>query len=322
MLQALFTFFIFFVGLALLIFSADFLIRGASSFAKRAGLSPLFIGLTIVAFGTSLPELVVNLFASFKGSNDIAIGNILGSNIANILLILGIAAIIYPLYVKRGTIIKEIPFSLLAVAVLFVLINDALLGNGGSSILSRADGLILLAFFIIFMYYVVSISRASDQQSEEKVKTYSNYVALGMIILGISGLVIGGNLMVDSAITAAQFFGLSEALIGLTVVAVGTSLPELAASAVAVYRRHSDIAIGNIVGSNIFNIFWILGISSLVNPLTFSFQLNIDILVVLVVTILLLLFMFVGKRNILQRWQGATLVGCYFIYIIYLVIRG
>ena len=237
-------------------------------------------------------------------------------------MILGIAAIIYPLYVKRGTIIKEIPFSLLAVAVLFVLINDALLGNGGSSILSRADGLILLAFFIIFMYYVVSISRASDQQSEEKVKTYSNYVALGMIILGISGLVIGGNLMVDSAITAAQFFGLSEALIGLTVVAVGTSLPELAASAVAVYRRHSDIAIGNIVGSNIFNIFWILGISSLVNPLTFSFQLNSDILVVLVVTILLLLFMFVGKRNILQRWQGATLVGCYFIYIIYLVIRG
>ncbi|MAF13814.1 MAG: sodium:proton exchanger [Parcubacteria group bacterium] len=312
----------FVIGLVILLYGADSLVRGASSIAKKAGLSALFIGLTIVSFGTSLPELMVNLFASFQGSNDIAIGNILGSNISNILLILGISASIYPLTVKKGTVTKLIPFSLLAVVALYVLVNDVIIDAAGSSILSRGDGFILLLFFIIFMYYAVSISRSSEAVGEHKIKTYKYFLATSMVMGGILGLVIGGKLLVDGAVTIASFFGLSEALIGLTVIAIGTSLPELATSAIAAYRRSSDIAIGNIIGSNIFNIFWILGLSATIRQLDFSLTLNFDILIVIAITIILMMFMFIGKRNILQRWQGTTMVSLYIIYIVYVVLRG
>jgi len=322
MLSTLFVLFLFAVGLILLIYGADSLVRGASSIAKKFGLSPLFIGLTIVAFGTSLPELVVNIFASFRGSNDIAIGNILGSNIANILLILGISAIIYPLVVKKGTISREIPFSFLAVVVLFILANDVLMDGLFDSILSRGDGLILLSFFIIFMYYTFGISKSSKEEQAEPVTTYKNYVAASMIIGGILGVVIGGNLMVDAAVKVATFFGVSEALIGLTIVAIGTSLPELATSAIAAYHKKTDIAIGNVVGSNIFNVFWILGFSAIIKPLYFSVALNIDLIILIVITLVLLLFIFIGKKNVLQRWQGGTMVGLYAVYIIYLITRG
>lgn len=322
MLQIIVSIGSFLLGLLLLLYGADSLVRGASSIAKKAGLSALFIGLTIVSFGTSLPELMVNVMASLRGSNDIAIGNVLGSNISNILLILGISASIYPLSVKKGTVSKEIPFSLLAVAALFFLVNDALLNGNGFSILSRADGLVLLLFFIIFMYYTVGISRKSDADGDHPVKSYPHYLAASMVLGGMIGLFVGGNLLVDGAIKLAQSFGLSEALIGLTVVAVGTSLPELATSAVAAYRRQSDIAIGNIVGSNIFNIFWILGFSAIIKPLHFSLDLNIDLVVVMAATILLVFFSFIGKRNVIQRWNGTFLVSLYFIYIVYLVLRG
>ncbi len=322
MLSILITVSFFVIGLALLIYGADSLVRGASSIAKKFGLSPLFIGLTIVAFGTSLPELVVNIFASFRGSNDIAIGNVLGSNISNILLILGIAALIYPLVVRKGTVSKEIPFSFLAVVVLFILANDYFIDKLPESIVSRADGLILLAFFIIFMYYTVGISRSSKDEAADPIKTYKHYVAASMVIGGTLGIVIGGNMMVDAAVKVATFFGVSQALIGLTIVAIGTSLPELATSAIAAYHKRSDIAIGNIVGSNIFNIFWILGVSATIKPLYFSLPLNIDLLILLFITILLIFFMFIGKKNILQRWQGGTMVGLYAVYIIYLVFRG
>lgn len=312
----------FIVGLGLLIYGADSLVRGASSIAKKAGLSSLFIGLTVVSFGTSLPELMVNVFASFKGSADIAIGNILGSNISNILLILGISATIYPLTLRKGTIFKEIPFSLLAVFVLFVLVNDALVDNVTASFLGRGDGIILLALFAVFIYYTFGISKAEKTAKEEPVKKYKYHVATSMIVGGIIGLAVGGNLLVDGAIDLARFFGLSEALIGLTIIAIGTSLPELVTSAMAAYRRNSDIAIGNIVGSNIFNILWILGISSLIRPLAFSTKLNFDILTVIGVTFVLVLMMYIGKKNILQRWQGTTLISLYVIYLIYLIIRG
>jgi len=322
MLQLLIPLASFVFGLIMIIYGADSLVRGASSIAKKAGLSALFIGFTIVAFGTSLPELVVNIFASFNGSNDLAIGNVLGSNISNILLILGISAIIFPLTVKKGTVSKAIPFSLLAVFVLFILVNDSMIDGLGSSILSRADGLILLAFFIIFIYYTVTISKASTAEGEQKIKKYKHYISASMVIGGMLGLVIGGKLVVDGAVDIARFLGLSEALIGLTIVAIGTSLPELATSAVAAYRHSSDIAIGNIIGSNIFNLFWILGLSATIKPLSFSLALNIDILVVAAITVVLILFMFVGKRNILQRWQGTTLVSLYVCYFVYLVLRG
>lgn len=313
---------LFLVGLVILIYGADSLVRGASSIAKAYGLSALFIGLTIVSFGTSMPELVVNVVASFRGSNDLAIGNILGSNISNILLILGISATIYPLSVKKGTITKEIPFSFLAVAVLFILVNDALFEGTAVSVLSRSDGLILLALFGIFLYYTFGISKTTETTDDHPIKKYKYHVATSMIVGGIIGLAVGGQMLVEGAISIATYFGLSEALIGLTVVAIGTSLPELATSAIAALRRHSDIAVGNIIGSNIFNILWILGLSSIIKPLDFSIQLNFDIIVVMAITILLIAMMFTGKRNILQRWQGTSLVSLYIIYLIYLIFRG
>ena len=278
------------------------------------------IGLTIVAFGTSAPELIVNLFASFQGSSDLAIGNVVGSNISNVLLILGISAIIFPLAVKRGTVLKEIPLNMLAVVVLWLLVNDVLIDKAGMSALTRIDGGVLLLFFVIFLYYTFGIAKVEGDG--ESVKKYNNWVAVGMIIAGAAGLALGGYWIVEGAIVIAGKLGMSESLIGLTVVAVGTSLPELATSAVAAWRHNADIAIGNIIGSNIFNIFWILGLSSMIKPLYFSATLNIDIYIMAVITIILFMFMFVGRKNILQRSQGVILVLIYIAYISYLIMRG
>ena len=322
MLSFLITAVLLVLGFGFLICGADFLVRGASSIAKKAGLSPLFIGLTIVAFGTSLPEMTVNIFASLRGSNDIVMGNIIGSNIFNLLFILGVATLIFPLVVKKGTVSKEVPLSLLAVVILWVLANDTFFNGALESVLGRADGIVLISFFVIFMYYTFGISVDKEESTAESPKIYSYSISLLMIAGGFVGLIAGGNMLVDAAVTIARFFGVSEALIGLTIVAVGTSLPELATSAVAAFRKNSDIAVGNVVGSNIFNIFWILGISSLIRPTVFSPMLNFDILVLIVGTILFLPFMFIGKRYILQRWQGGTMIGLYVAYVVYLIIRG
>ncbi len=314
------TYILFIVGFYFLIKGADWLVGGASSIAKKFHVSNLVIGLTIVAFGTSAPELIVNLFASFQGSSDLAIGNIVGSNISNVLLILGISSIIFPLAVKHGTVFKEIPLNMLAVIVLWMLVNDTLIDKAGVSALTRIDGGILLLFFIIFLYYTFGISKTEGEG--EDVKKYNNWVAVGMIIAGAAGLALGGHWIVNGAIVIANKFGMSESLIGLTIVAIGTSLPELATSAVAAWRHNADIAIGNIIGSNIFNIFWILGLSSMIKPIYFSSTLNIDIYIMAAITIILFMFMFVGRRNILQRSQGVVLVLIYISYITYLVIRG
>lgn len=316
------TYILFFIGFAVLIKGADLLVEGASSLAARLGVSALVIGLTIVAFGTSAPELIVNLLASYSGNTDIAIGNILGSNIANILLILGVSAVVYPLTVKRSTIWKEIPFALLAVVVLWFMVSDQVIDGAGQNILSRIDGLILISFFIIFLYYVFGIAKQGGENTEEKIVVLPTYKSLGMIALGLVGLVVGGKWIVDGAVTIATSFGLSEALVGLTVVAVGTSLPELATSIVAAYKRNVDIAIGNVVGSNIFNIFWILGVSAIINPLPFAAALVSDVAMAVVATILLFAVLFVGQRHTVDRWQGWFFVAVYIAYVAYLVARG
>jgi len=314
------TYTLFIAGFYFLIKGADWLVDGASSVAKKFNVSNLVIGLTIVSFGTSAPELIVNLFASIRGSSDLAIANIVGSNISNILLILGISAIIFPLTVSKGTVLKEIPLALLAVIVLWLLANDMLVDGLDFSALTRIDGFILLAFFVIFMYYTFGLSRIEGEG--EDIKKYSTWRSILMIIVGIIALALGGQWIVDGAIKIAFKFGMSESLIGLTIVAIGTSLPELATSAMAAYKHKADIAIGNIIGSNIFNIFWILGISSIIRPIIFSPILNFDIYFLAIITFLLFLFMFIGKKNILQRWQGMTMIGLYIIYIIYLINRG
>jgi len=309
-------------GFVLLIKGADFLVNGASSIARRFNVSDLVIGLTIVAFGTSTPELFVNIFASFKGNTDIAIGNVLGSNIANILLILGVSAVIYPLTVTKGTVWKEIPFSLLAVLVLGVLANDRLIDTSGSSALMRADGLVFLFFFIIFLYYSGSIAKRIEGMEElVPAKQYGLARSLLWVILGLIGLSLGGKWIVDGAVHLATRFGMSQSLVGLTIVAVGTSLPELATSAMAAYKRNVEIAVGNVVGSNIFNIFFVLSASSIIKPLPFKETSNIDIGMVILAELLLFAFMFTGKKRLLDRWEGIVFLSLYAAYIIFLVVQ-
>ncbi len=311
-------------GLAILIVGGEIFVKGSASVAKRLRVSPIVIGLTIVAFGTSAPELVVNLFSAFKGAPDIAIGNILGSNIANILLVLGAASLIYPLTVKEGTTWKEIPFSILVLLVLFLLSNDVLFGNGTTNILSAGDGLILISFFVIFMYYTYGLAKVKGQV-EEQPERFRWSTSVLFIIGGIICLVLGGQLMVDNGVILARMAGLSELLIGLTIVAVGTSLPELATTIIAAYRGHDELAIGNVVGSNIFNILWILGITPVVHSIEIHSAINFDLVITVGVTCLLFAYMFIGKKEgkyTLTRWQGASFLILYVIFNIYVFIRG
>lgn len=316
------TYLLLIAGFVLLIKGADLLVDGSASIARKMKVSDISIGLTIVAFGTSMPELVVNIFASLQDTPEIAIGNILGSNIANILLILGICSIIYPLTVKKNTVWKEIPFSLLAAIVLGVLASDALIDGRNFSELSRGDGFILIGFFIIFMYYIVSISKDVDLGIETDVKEMATGKSTLFILGGLAGLVIGGKLIVDSAVEISMSLGLSQSFIGLTVVAVGTSLPELATSAVAAYKKNVDIAVGNIVGSNIFNIFWILGVSSLIKPLPFNPASIYDLGMTIMASILLFLFLFVGRKHQIDKFKGIIFVLIYIGYIVFLSINS
>lgn len=307
---------LFIIGFAFLIKGADLLVEGASSIAKRLNVSDLVIGLTIVAFGTSTPELFVNIIASLNGNTDIAIGNILGSNIANILLILGISSIVYPLSVTRGTVWKEIPFSLLGAIVLGIMANDQFFDHVGYSSLTRIDGLIFLSFFIIFLYYTFGIAKRVEGLDEHlPLKEKTLWLSILMILLGLIGLTLGGKWIVDGAVYFANRFGMSESLIGLTIVAVGTSLPELATSAVAASKKNVEIAVGNVVGSNIFNIFFVLGISATIKPLPFKASNNMDIGIVILASFLLFFSMFTGKKLSLDRWEGAFLLVIYAGYI-------
>ena len=317
------TYLLFLLGFLLLIKGADLLVDGASAIARRFNVSDLVIGLTVVAFGTSTPELFVNIVASARGNTEIAIGNVLGSNICNIFLILGISAIIYPLSVSKGSVWKEIPFSLLAAIVLGLMANDRVIDGGGSSLLTRIDGLVLLAFFTIFLYYSFSIAKAIEGMDEHvPVKTLGLAKSSLLVIVGLIGLTLGGKWIVDGAVAITKNLGMSESLVGLTVVAVGTSLPELATSAVAAYRKNVEIAVGNVVGSNIFNIFFVLGISSTIKPLSFQTKSNWDVAVVIAASLLLFLAMFTGKKHSLDRWEGIVFLFLYGGYIVFLIING
>jgi len=313
------TYILFILGFLLLIKGADFLVDGSASIAHKLKISPIVIGLTIVAFGTSAPEFIVNIFASINGNTEIAIGNILGSNIANILLILGISAIIYPIATKRNTVWKEIPLSLLAAVLLGVMANDALIDGGTFSGLTRIDGIVLLAFFVIFLYYTFGISKVTGEVSNDDIQELSYIKSVLFVLTGLLGLVVGGKWIVGGAVTIAETFNVSQSLIGLTVVAIGTSLPELATSAIAAYKKQTDIAIGNVVGSNIFNIFWILGFSALIRPLPFSRSSDVDILMTILASAILFFIMFVGKKHVIERWQGVLMVLLYLSYVTYLV---
>ena len=322
----LFPILILLVGFAILIKGADFLVNGASSAAKKYGISNLAIGLTVVAFGTSMPELIVSLLSALDGKSDASFGNVIGSNNFNLLFILGIAGIIYPLSVQRNTVKYEVPMSLFAALVLFVVVNDGMIWGDVPSepqlggVLSRLDSIILLVFFVGFLFYIYRTMRTtSDLEEGEPIKIYSTPMSIGMAILGLVMLIGGGELVVDNAIEIAHHFGLSEKLIGLTILAAGTSLPELATSCVAAYRKNTDIAIGNVIGSNIFNIFFILGITGTVTPIPFNAAMNFDLQVLMGSTVMLMVFMFTLNTRKLDRWEAIILLAAYIAYTGYLI---
>jgi cation:H+ antiporter len=316
---------LFILGIIFLIKGADYLVDGSSSLGKRLGVSSLVIGLTIVTFGTTMPEFVVNVIAALEGASQIAFGNIIGSNICNILLVLGIAAIIYPISIESNTIWKQIPFALLAVIVLFIISNKYIINGIDILNLNRADGLILMTFFALFIYYVIELalkSRAKLKKRDLKIERRSYTHILLLIIVGIISLYLGGRWTVNGAVYMASRLGLSQYLISATIVAIGTSLPELMTAIVAALKNKVDIAVGNVIGSNIFNIFWILGITSLISPISIPNFINTDIIILFFVTLLLFLAMFVGRRHVLERWNGIMFVMFYIAYIAFLIWRG
>ena len=311
---------LFAIGFVFLIKGADYLVDGASLIAERLGISQLMIGLTIVAFGTSAPELVVAVISSLQGNSEIILGNIIGSNISNILLILGSAALIYPVKVRYSTIWKEIPFSLLAALLLLALVNNT------SQNISLYDGLTMLFIFSLFIYYtfIENKNHAKKKKHKEllKIEKSEFYKAIAMVGVGLVGLFLGGQWVVQGAVSLARYFGLSEFLISATIIAIGTSLPELAVAVSASLKKKLDLAIGNVIGSNIFNILLVLGISSLISPVHVPVFINSDIVFLIYMTVLLFILVYIDKNKTLSRWEGLLFILLYIAYLIFIIIRG
>lgn len=315
---------LFIVGFVFLVKGADWLVDGAYFFAKHLRISELTIGLTVVAFGTSLPELTVNISASLRGVADLAIGNVFGSNIANVLLILGVSALICPLPLQKKTIVSEVPFTLIAALLVGFLANAALFKDEGRMMLSRWDGLILLFFFGLYLVYIYKTSKDYQEvlYNKDVTTAVSTKKSVMLIILGIAGLFLGGKWVVDGALYLAVALKLSEGFIGLTILAIGTSLPELVTSVTAAKKGNIDISIGNIIGSNIFNLLWVLAVSALIKPLPFSGINNIDIIIMVFSCTLIIFTMATGVRNAIDRKNGIIFLIIYVAYLIYLFYRG
>jgi cation:H+ antiporter len=306
-------------GFFLLIYGANVLVDSASSLAKRYNIPNIVIGLTIVAFGTSAPELVVNVFSAVEGNTSLALGNVIGSNIFNVAAILGISALIYPLAVKSNTTWVEVPLAFLAALLVIIIANDTLIDGMSESIISRTDGIILLLFFVIFLAYNFQLIGKGDYSDDIQVKIMKPGKAVLFILAGLALLVAGGRMIVYSAVELATLWGMPERIIGLTIVSVGTSLPELATSVVAARKKNTDIAVGNIVGSNIFNIFLILGLTAVIEPVPFQASAQVDLLLNLALSLLLFVFIFTGKGRRVERWEGIIFISIYLGYIAFLI---
>lgn len=313
------TYIILLFGFLLLIKGADFFVEGSSSIAKKFNIPSLIIGLTIVAFGTSAPEAAVSITAAIRGQNEMAIANVVGSNIFNILFVVGVTAMIEPIYVQKSTILKEFPFLLLSSIVLAILAYDVWFQGYNENILTRADGLIFIALFIIFIYYLIDMAiNSNDETSEENYKVMPLSKSILLSIGGLLGIIIGGNFVVNSASDIAMSLGMSENLVGLTIVAIGTSLPELATSIVAAKKGESDIAIGNAVGSNIFNILFVLGVSSCISNVPVQAEAFTDMFVMIVSTIIVYVLAISNRKiNKVEGMIISLLYIAYFVFIIY-----
>lgn len=318
---------LFLLGIILIIVGANYLTEGASTLARRMGLSPLVVGLTIVAFGTSAPELIVSLMSALKGNADIAMGNVIGSNIFNILAIGGVTALVAPITITQSTIRREIPLMLLSFLVLFFLSYDTIFaGTAGTTenILSRGEGLTLLGFFLIFLTYTFAIAKDSPDDphvDHTPIRSYPLWLLVLFILGGLAALIYGGDLFVSSASSIARTFRMSESFIGLTIVAAGTSLPELATSVAAALKKQPEIAVGNIVGSNIFNIFLILGVSSTITPIRIGGVTALDFLVMIVAGLMLYIFAVLFGQRVVKRSEGAILALSFIAYTVYLIMQ-
>lgn len=315
------------LGLILILAGANMLTDGASAIAKKWGVSDLVIGLTVVAFGTSAPELVISMVSAIHGSSELAIGNVVGSNIFNILAIIGITSLVQPIKVERSIMTADIPLVILSSLALLAIGNGPLLGDGPSRLINRSEGILLLLFFCIFMRYTFSQAKKSQDEFDtipeagKPGKKMSTWKAVAWVILGLTGLIFGGNMFVDGASGIARMFGVSDAVIGLTIVAAGTSLPELATSVISACKGKPGIAVGNVIGSNIFNIFLVLGVSSTIRPLSFGAIGEIDLLVLTIASLLFWIFGWFFKERTFTRTEGTVLTLCYIGYTAWLVIN-
>lgn len=316
------------IGLALILVGANILTDGASALAKKWGMSDLIVGLTIVAFGTSAPELVISIMSAAEGNSGIAIGNVVGSNIFNICAIIGITALVTPVKVSKGIMRTDIPLVILSALVLLVMGNNILLDGAQANILTRTNGIILLLFFAIFMYHTFNaaknptLNESDDDVDKSPVKEMPLLKSIIWIVGGLAGLIFGGDLFVDGASGIASAMGVSDAVIGLTIVAIGTSLPELATSVTAALKGKTAIALGNVIGSNIFNIFLVLGCSATVSPLLFGSVGNVDLLVLTITSLLFWIFGYVYKERTITRIEGGLLLACYIAYMTYIVLTA
>ncbi|MCM1020619.1 MAG: calcium/sodium antiporter [Muribaculum sp.] len=312
-------------GLVLILAGANFLTDGASSMAKRWGVSELVIGLTIVAFGTSAPELAISVLSAIQGNAGLAVGNVVGSNIFNILVIVGVSAIILPLKIGKGIMLNEVPMVVLSCLVILVCANSPLLDGSQQSVLSRSDGLIMLLFFAIFMRYTFSIAKNEAETTDPKaqpVKQLPLWRAISYILGGLAALIWGGDIFVDRASGLAKSIGVSDAMIGLTIVAAGTSVPDLAASAMAAVKHRPEMAVGNAIGSCLFNIFLVLGASATIHPLPMGTIGNFDLLSLLGASLLFWLFGWIIGHSTITRAEGIIMVLAYIAYLTAVIIRA
>lgn len=305
------------IGLGLVVLGADWLVNGASSIARRADISEFVIGLTIVGFGTSCPELVVSLTGAIEGNSDISVGNVVGSNIFNALFILGLTALVLPVGMTDKNRRIDIPITLVVTILLVVL---GITGSMSGPVISRWEGVMMLLVFSVYLFYCFK-SDSKDEFSETQQAILSFPKAIALTLTGLAGLIFGGDLFVDSATALARQIGVSDKFIAVTILAGGTSLPELATSLTAAIRGKEQLALGNILGSNVFNAVLILGLSSIITPLSFASMTVVDIAALVLSSVLLLIWAYTGRRNRIDRWEGTAMLLCYVAYNVFLFSR-
>ena len=305
------------VGLGLVVLGADWIVNGASSIARRAGISEFVIGLTIVGFGTSCPELVVSLSGAIEGNSDISVGNVVGSNIFNVLFILGLTAMVLPVGMTDKNRRIDIPITL-GVTILLIILG--ITGSMSGPVISRWEGVLMLLVFSAYLFYCFK-SDSKDEFSETQRATLSITKSIALTLTGLAGLIFGGDLFVDSATALARQIGVSDKFIAVTILAGGTSLPELATSLVAAIKGKEQLALGNILGSNVFNAMMILGLSSVITPLSFASMTIVDIITLVLSAVLLLIWAYTGRKNRIDRREGAAMLLCYVAYNVFLFSR-